>query len=503
MATSFKQVANNAKSTAVSGDLNNTTDPVTFSVQSGDGAKFPTPGNGFWVTVWDESTYTDPGDDPNMEIMLVTSRSTDSMTASRGQLGTSAVAHAGSPTVALLLVDQQIEDLQTAVNTLENASGGGQTLYDCVVAPSGGDYTSLNAAIAAGETSIFLRNGTYTMTGDATIAAGSSDVVIVGESKMGTVLDFGANAYSLILNGSSGNEISGVIIANLTFKDGSHSYNNGVLELNYSDDVVIENVHVSAGAHNIYWLKYSYCDRLTIRNSSAYNTNSGGYLVQEDGTSTQVLFQGNVFISTNVGAYGLRAKSDGLSFIDNVYYGWQSLWIDDGDDVVVSGNTILYCSFGIVVDSTCNRAYIANNRIRSDSAYAIQSGGANAGIIGNMCHTTNASVNPIYSSGAKAQITGNYVLQTNVSPTGDGINVSGDDSTVTSNHVEGFDEGIVIGSDRVLVASNKVRDNDTNGITISSAADETLIVGNLLESNGTNISDSGTNTDTTSTNLLT
>lgn len=108
----FKQVNNNARSTT--SGLNNTTDPVTFSVTAGHGARFPQPGNGFWITAWDNATYTDPGDDPNMEIVLVTARSTDSLTASRAQMGTVAVAHSGTIAVRLLIMDQTIEDIYQA-----------------------------------------------------------------------------------------------------------------------------------------------------------------------------------------------------------------------------------------------------------------------------------------------------------------------------------------------------------------------------------------------------
>lgn len=109
---SFNQVKNNAKSTTTG--LNNTTDPVTFSVGAGDGAKFPQPGNNFWVTAWDAVSHADPSDDPNMEVLLVTARSTDSLTASRGQLGTVAATHVSGAAVRLLVVDQQIKDIHQA-----------------------------------------------------------------------------------------------------------------------------------------------------------------------------------------------------------------------------------------------------------------------------------------------------------------------------------------------------------------------------------------------------
>ncbi len=114
----FKEVKNNAISTVVSGELNNTTDPVTFSVASGEGSKFPSSGS-FWVTIWDKTTYADPGDDPNMEILLCTSRTGDDLTADRAEQGTSAVAHTGTPTVALLVTEQNIKDIHTAINAIE------------------------------------------------------------------------------------------------------------------------------------------------------------------------------------------------------------------------------------------------------------------------------------------------------------------------------------------------------------------------------------------------
>lgn len=122
MATNFKQVANNAQSTAVSGAFNNTTSPLTFSVQSGHGARFPSPGNGFYLTVWNSASYPDPFSDPNMEIVLCTARTTDSLTVTRGQRGTTATAKTGSPDVRLLIDSTHISDLATAVNTLENAA---------------------------------------------------------------------------------------------------------------------------------------------------------------------------------------------------------------------------------------------------------------------------------------------------------------------------------------------------------------------------------------------
>lgn len=116
----FKQVNNNARSTIT---VNDTTNPKTASVAAGHGARFPAPGNGFWTTIWDSGTYSDPGDDPNMEIVLVTARSTDSLTFNRGQLGTVAVAHGASAVaIRLLIVDQAVEDIHQGILDTKVAS---------------------------------------------------------------------------------------------------------------------------------------------------------------------------------------------------------------------------------------------------------------------------------------------------------------------------------------------------------------------------------------------
>lgn len=61
---------------------------TSIVLQSGNGAKFPsTPFNVVW---WNCSSYPDPSDDPNVEVVRVTNVSTDTLTVTRAQEGTSA-----------------------------------------------------------------------------------------------------------------------------------------------------------------------------------------------------------------------------------------------------------------------------------------------------------------------------------------------------------------------------------------------------------------------------
>ena len=74
---------------------------TTLNLQSGQGAKFPASGV-FLITIWDFESYPNPGDDSNMEICEVTSRSTDALTIVREKESTSDVEHAKGQRVEML-----------------------------------------------------------------------------------------------------------------------------------------------------------------------------------------------------------------------------------------------------------------------------------------------------------------------------------------------------------------------------------------------------------------
>ncbi len=67
--------------------------------------------------------------------------------------------------------------------------------YEAVVAPTGGDYTTIQAALAANKKTILVRNGTYTLDSDIEIT--KSGTVIVGESRNGVVIDCNNEAYGI------------------------------------------------------------------------------------------------------------------------------------------------------------------------------------------------------------------------------------------------------------------------------------------------------------------
>ena len=68
---------------------------TSVDLSSGHGAKLPAPATDglFNLVWWNYTDYPDPSDDPNVEIVRVTARSTDTLTITRAQEGTSASTH--------------------------------------------------------------------------------------------------------------------------------------------------------------------------------------------------------------------------------------------------------------------------------------------------------------------------------------------------------------------------------------------------------------------------
>ena len=91
-------------------------DDVTIVLSSGDGAKLPQPSTdgAFNMVWWNSTDYGDPADDPSVEIVRVTARSTDTLTVTRAQEGTSASTKNSGGKVykmVLALTKKTIDDL--------------------------------------------------------------------------------------------------------------------------------------------------------------------------------------------------------------------------------------------------------------------------------------------------------------------------------------------------------------------------------------------------------
>lgn len=76
------------------------------------------------VTIWDAVTYTDPGDDPGMEIVQVTGRAGNVLNVTRAQEGTAAAAHTTGDVVRLLVTAGMVQQVQGTIDAHDHSAGG-------------------------------------------------------------------------------------------------------------------------------------------------------------------------------------------------------------------------------------------------------------------------------------------------------------------------------------------------------------------------------------------
>jgi len=97
---------------------------VEIVLKTDDGAKLPDPsGDNYNLVWWDSSSYPDPADDPNVEIVRVTALSTDTLTVTRNQesSGASTKNTADSTYKMILsLTKKTMDDLDTYMDKLDN-----------------------------------------------------------------------------------------------------------------------------------------------------------------------------------------------------------------------------------------------------------------------------------------------------------------------------------------------------------------------------------------------
>jgi hypothetical protein len=138
---------------------------TSIVLSTGDGAKFPAPATdgAFNAVVWDSTTYPDPADDPNVEIVRVTARSSDTLTVTRAQESTSAAAHNTSGKTYKLVLGptvKTIDDLlgSLSVQTVSGTLDGSNTAFTISNSFSGKSIIALNGMI-------LVQDANYTVSG--------------------------------------------------------------------------------------------------------------------------------------------------------------------------------------------------------------------------------------------------------------------------------------------------------------------------------------------------
>jgi hypothetical protein len=199
-------------------------DAVATSIvlQAGDAAKLPTaPFNAEW---WDSTTYTDPTDDPNKEIIRVTTvtSSNDTLTIARAA-ETSAFTHNTAGKVYKLIAGLTAKSLNTDIPATFTA-------YNATMTTSGGiAYVTGSGAITEDATNLFW-DGTNVGVGTNTMAGKIHAVNTGSGAGVSIVADGYSNLAQVLLrraNGSGGGPTA-LSSGDLVARYGMQGYNGSV-----------------------------------------------------------------------------------------------------------------------------------------------------------------------------------------------------------------------------------------------------------------------------------
>lgn len=329
-------------------------------------------------------------------------------------------------------------------------------LYDAIVAADGtGEYLLLSDAIDAGETGIFIRNGTYVETGDIDI--NTTDVSILGESREKTILDFDSNTQL-----DSGG--SGFSIERLTISGGN---GNGALRIKSTNFQIRDVLFTGNGSINLF-----------ITGAA-----SRGYVSDSIFTDKPVKLQGGKNTFTN-------------NFFQNAPL---QISTSSGDDNIISNNTLFDNGNTISITTPAEGNIIIGNVLGDDATTQdgriLVSGDRNI-IIGNVFKRGRTGIEAIDITGDENIIENNQINGAS-SAYPDGIFVNGDKNIIKGNVIKNSSSNginLASGAENNLVEGNYLIDNSGAGILVASGADNNVIHGNSYSNNTLdNVENLGTN----------
>ena len=214
--------------------------------------------------------------------------------------------------------------------------------------PMDGDFGSIQDAINAGACGIYVKGGTYVMTGSITVPDG---VHIFGESRQGVVLNFGGNSWNIVLDGNH-IEIEGLRIVGSGSAIAAFHYNVVV-------NSRVKNCVIESSVRAAFFAGTTYCH---FEHNKCQDISSEGIVV--DATSTDNHINGNRL--TDGLHYGAVLNGAFNKVTDNTFAGHMF----DGILVASMTNTIH--------GNTCN-----NN---ANGIYVAKENGDKNSIVGNICY---------------------------------------------------------------------------------------------------------------------
>jgi len=310
-----------------------------------------------------------------------------------------------------------------------------------------GIQAAIDAASGNGGGIVHLGVGTFYLTAAIEM---KSNVTLEGEGPSSTILEKNANDYAISCNGGSGTELTNIAIKNMKITRNSADAN--VIDLvwmDYSDDCLLEDLVIDDSKK--YCLYANNCDDLILTRVKVIDFVASGFYV---------------ILGTNTKCTDCSVNNSGITLATGSNH---EAALFSGSDIIVDGMTIKNISgstTGFIVGlyvSTPNKAHISNCTVKdvtnTNAGGAAEAYGIETSSSANNVNINNATVDNIDNTATAAQ---SY-----------GISIRGDDSPLSGLFVTGC---------------------SGTGVLIQASADATQIHTARSTGNGTNFTDSGTNT---------
>ena len=316
--------------------------------------------------------------------------------------------------------------------------------YDAIVDAGGdGDYTDIQAALDAGHSSIFVADGTYTLTADITVG---NDIHIIGASRTGVRIQCGSN--SVLIQGLR-STLERVSV------ESSSDTSTGNIQIGSSGgadaaDCTLVNCRFIGGAGRGIVLQTTEGTRIV-----------GCFFPTEPGTDGHIHTVGRGGLDPAGTFPGLVIQ--GCHFDGGTVLTTEGL---DVQDIVITGN------------------FMESAKGQSTALIDVVNI-AGLAITGNLAHTGTLGSGPfvrIRAGCTNVVIAGNTARGASGALGTVGVLVQSDNVTVTGNNFDFYTSGVELQSSGNAVKGNYCA-NGTDGILINGNYDRNVLMGNICTSN--------------------
>ena len=440
---------------------------TSIVLESGHGAELPDPsGDNYNLVWWDSTNYPDPADDPNVEIVRVTAKSTDTLTVTRNQEGSGAsTKNTGSATYLMILsitantITDLIADVERTATVIVGKSGH----VDYLTTDYGSDGACILAAVnyvnGLGGGSVLIREGTYTISNLVTLQSniwifGVGDKTIIQSNKIGDLF--------------SANSESNIHLSNMQFDGNSNA--SSPIAIYTSTGVKLSDLYIhdvgTGTPDNVYGCYIEDCTDVVVSDCIIDTVDRDG--IQLKGCTNNII-SGCILKACDY--YGIDCHDSATP--------------KDMKNTIISDCVIDACARGIDIN-TGNNWTVQNCNIRDSTILGIDiRATCDHVVIDNVTiyNSANGHID-LYNATAITNITiSNCVFDTTTVASKDGIyakNVT--DGIISNCIIKNSTRHGIYSVTPITIHSCIVNDNGTNGIYLESS--NCLVNGNVCDNNG-------------------